>query len=151
MLGMEKGQQGEEWAGGVWRELERVEGGPKMEPGRSLGELFIKMVWVPAGGAKTRGGKGGNSKALNAGSGPAAVAVVPRLSKVTPNMAWGALKTKAAADQVRPCCLLLAACCLLRPARDLAVCCWLLAESMLSATRRGGRRSKTLVRTHLCR
>ena len=42
-LGMGEGQMGQAWAEGQWRELEPVEGGPKLPPGQSLGELFIKV------------------------------------------------------------------------------------------------------------
>lgn len=42
-LGMGESQMGEAWAEGQWRELEPVAGGPKLPPGQSLGELFIKV------------------------------------------------------------------------------------------------------------
>lgn len=42
-LGMDEGQMGRAWAEGQWRELEPVEGGPKLPRGQSLGELFIKV------------------------------------------------------------------------------------------------------------
>ena len=42
-LGMGEGQMGPAWAAGQWRELEPVEGGPKLPRGQSLGELFIKV------------------------------------------------------------------------------------------------------------
>lgn len=75
------GEKGDAWAAGMWRPLEPVPEGPKLTAEKKgkgrhgLGEIFIKVTWVPPGAKKQR------------------------LKKVTPKMGWGALKEKAKSDQ----------------------------------------------------
>lgn len=75
------GEKGDAWAAGMWRPLEPVPEGPKLTAEKKgkgrhgLGEIFIKVTWVPPGAKKQR------------------------LKKVTPKMGWGALKEKAKTDQ----------------------------------------------------
>ena len=97
-LGMEEGQMGEALAEGQWRELERVEGGPKLPPGQSLGEIFIKVMWISASSPASRPG-GASTRAAGTAASAAGAVALPRLSKVTPKMGWGKLKLKAAEDQ----------------------------------------------------